>query len=59
MQNYTVQKKIGTGSYGNAYLVTKNENKGRNDTKLVLKRINIKDATKEDIKRSEKEMNTS
>ncbi len=42
MQNYTVQKKIGTGSYGSAYLVTKNEGKGRDDKKLVLKRINIK-----------------
>ena len=48
MQHYSVQRKIGTGSYGNAYLVTRNENKGRNDTKLVLKRINIKDASKEE-----------
>ena len=44
MQNYTVLKKIGVGSYGSAYVVLRNDAK----VKLVLKRINIKDASKEE-----------
>ena len=50
MQNYTVVKKIGTGSYGNAYLVHKRAGAKNIEgpKNLCLKRINIKDATKEE-----------
>ena len=45
MQNYDVIKKVGSGSFGNAFLVRNKKDK----IQYVLKQVNIKKMSKKDV----------